>query len=76
MAEEERFGELRSQVARAITQRQASEVCRGDLTLEQYQTLRAVSAADQPSLRSLSASLRLDRARTCCPPVAIRSRVA
>ena len=60
MAEEARFGELLSQVARAITRRQASDVCCGDLTLEQFQTLRAVSGADQPSLGSLSASLRLD----------------
>jgi DNA-binding MarR family transcriptional regulator len=60
MAEEARFGELLSQVARAITRRQASDVCCGDLTLEQFQTLRAVSGAEQPSLGSLSASLRLD----------------
>jgi DNA-binding MarR family transcriptional regulator len=60
MIEEARFGELLSQVARAITRRQASDVCCGDLTLEQFQTLRAVSAADQPSLGSLSASLRVD----------------
>jgi DNA-binding MarR family transcriptional regulator len=60
MVEEARFAELLSQVARAITRRQASEVCCGDLTLEQFQTLRAVSVGDQPSLGSLSASLRLD----------------
>jgi DNA-binding MarR family transcriptional regulator len=60
MAEEARFGELLSQVARAITRRQASDVCCGDLTLEQFQTLRAVSAVKQPSLGSLSASLRLN----------------
>jgi DNA-binding MarR family transcriptional regulator len=60
MIEEARFGELLSQLARAITRRQASDVCCGDLTWEQFQTLRAVSAADQPSLGSLSASLRVD----------------
>jgi DNA-binding MarR family transcriptional regulator len=60
MAEEVCFGELLSQVARAITRRQASQVCCGDLTLEQFQTLRAVSGADRPSLGSLSAALRLD----------------
>jgi DNA-binding MarR family transcriptional regulator len=60
MIEEARFGELLAQVARAITRRQASDVCCGDLTLEQFQTLRAVSAADRPSLGSLSASLRVD----------------
>jgi DNA-binding MarR family transcriptional regulator len=60
MIEEARFGELLSEVARAIRRRQASDVCCGDLTLEQFQTLRAVSAADQPSLGSLSTSLRVD----------------
>ena len=60
VAEEDRFGELLSQVAREITRRQASEVCCGDLTLEQFQTLRAVSASDQPSIGSLSASLGVE----------------
>jgi DNA-binding MarR family transcriptional regulator len=64
MVEETRFGELLSQVARAITRRQASDVCCGDLTLEQFQTLQAVSAADRPSLGSLSTSLRVDPSTT------------
>src|SRR5580692_4994777 len=64
MAGAAHFGELLSQVARAITRRQASEVCCGDLTLEQFQTLRAVSAADRPSLGSLSTSLRVDPSTT------------
>jgi DNA-binding MarR family transcriptional regulator len=60
MVEEARFGELLSQVARAITRRQASDVCCGDLTLEQFQALHAVSAADQPSIGALSASLGVE----------------
>ncbi|HEX3904325.1 MAG TPA: MarR family transcriptional regulator [Polyangia bacterium] len=60
MAEVDRFGELLSQLAREITRRQASEVCCGDLTLEQFRTLRAVSGADRPSIGSLSAALRVD----------------
>ena len=60
MVEEARFGELLAQVAREITRRRGAEVCCGDLTLEQFQTLQAVSAADQPSIGALSASLRVE----------------
>ena len=60
MAEGDRFAELLSRVAREVTTRQASEICCGDLTLEQFQTLTAVSASDQLSIGSLSAQLRVD----------------
>jgi DNA-binding MarR family transcriptional regulator len=60
MGQEHRFAELLSHLAREITLRQASDVCCGDLTLEQFQTLRAVSAADQLSMGALSAQLRVD----------------
>src|SRR4051812_20781719 len=60
MAQERRFAELLSHLAREITRRQASEVCCGELTLEQFQTLRAVSAADRLSIGLLSAQLRVD----------------
>ena len=60
MAQGDRFTELLSQVAREITLRQASEVCCGDVTLEQFQTLRAVAASDQLSIGALSAQLRVD----------------
>lgn len=60
MAEGNRFAELLSRVAREVTVRQASDVCCGDLTLEQFQTLKAVSASDQVSIGSLSAKLRVD----------------
>ena len=55
-----RFAELLSDVAREITLRQASEVCCGDLTLEQFQTLRAVRASNRLTIGSLSAVLRVD----------------
>jgi DNA-binding MarR family transcriptional regulator len=55
-----RFAELLSQVAREITLRQSSDVCCRDLTLEQFQTLRAVRESEQPSIGSLSAALRVD----------------
>jgi len=59
MPQERRFAELLSQVAREITQRQAADVCCGELTLEQFQTLQAVSAADPLSIGALSARLRV-----------------
>jgi DNA-binding MarR family transcriptional regulator len=41
--------------------RQAAEVCCGELTLEQFQTLRAVGGGDAPlSIGVLSARLRVD----------------
>jgi DNA-binding MarR family transcriptional regulator len=60
MSDAHRFAELLSHVAREITLRQASEVCCGDLTLEQFQTLRAVSASEALSIGALSALLRVD----------------
>jgi DNA-binding MarR family transcriptional regulator len=60
MAQGDRFAELLSRVAREVTIRQASQVCCGDLTLEQFQTLRAVSTSGQVSIGSLSALLRVD----------------
>lgn len=60
MAQEDRFADLLSQVAREVTLRQASEVCCGDLTLEQFQTLRAINSSEQSSIGSLSLNLRVD----------------
>ena len=66
MAEGDRFAELLSSVAREVTRRQASEVCCGDLTLAQFQTLRSVSRAERSSpaapstIGSLSAALHVD----------------
>ena len=60
MAQENRFAELLSAVAREVTLRQASEVCCGDLTLEQFQTLRALSGSGPLSIGALSSQLRVD----------------
>jgi DNA-binding MarR family transcriptional regulator len=60
MSQEDRFAQLLSEVAREVTIRQASEVCCGDFTLEQFQTLRAVTASDQLSIGRLSTLLRVD----------------
>ena len=60
MAPEDRFAILLSQVAREVTLRQASEICCGDLTLEQFQTLGAINASEQSSIGSLSTDLQVD----------------
>src|SRR6476469_4323845 len=60
MTEADRFAELLSRVAREVTLRQASDVCCGDLTLEQFQTLRALGASAQLSMGALSSRLRVD----------------
>src|SRR3954467_4182940 len=60
MAHENRFAEVLSAVAREVTLRQASDVCCGDLTLEQFQTLRALGTSQQLSIGALSAQLRVD----------------
>lgn len=60
MAQENRFAEVLSTVAREVTLRQASEVCCGDLTLEQFQTLRALGAPAPLSIGELSTRLRVD----------------
>ncbi len=60
MAQQERFAELLSQLAREVTRRQATEVCCGDLTLEQFQTLHAVHRADRASIGSLSEEMGVD----------------
>jgi DNA-binding MarR family transcriptional regulator len=60
MGQEHKFAELLTQVAREVTRRQSSDVCCGDLTLEQYRTLQAVSAVEQMTIGSLSTQLRVD----------------
>jgi DNA-binding MarR family transcriptional regulator len=60
MGQEHKFAELLTRVAREVTRRQASEVCCGDLTLEQYRTLQALSAVEQLTIGTLSSQLRVD----------------
>ncbi|HEX2660198.1 MAG TPA: MarR family winged helix-turn-helix transcriptional regulator [Polyangia bacterium] len=47
-------------MAREVTLRKASDVCCGDLTLEQFQTLRALDGPAPVSLGALSTQLRVD----------------
>ncbi|HZL21402.1 MAG TPA: MarR family winged helix-turn-helix transcriptional regulator [Polyangia bacterium] len=56
----ERFSALLSEVAREVTRRRSSEACCGDLTLEQFETLRAIAASAQATIGSLSGGLSVD----------------
>jgi DNA-binding MarR family transcriptional regulator len=56
----ERFAALISEVAREVTRRRSSDACCGDLTLEQFETLRAVAVADTSTIGSLSAALHVE----------------
>jgi len=61
MSDRQRFGDLLSRVARRVTVLQSSEICCGELTLEQFQTLRAIREATQsPSLGKLSTTMGVD----------------
>jgi DNA-binding MarR family transcriptional regulator len=60
MAQDDRFADLLSQVAREVTRRQNSEVCCGGLTLQQFQTLQAIDRSDRASIGSLSGELHVD----------------
>jgi len=60
MTQEARFADLLSQVAREVTRRENSQVCCGDLTLEQFQTLQAIDGAERASIGFLSAHSRVD----------------
>jgi len=56
----EQFGRLISEVAREVVRRRSSDACCGDLTLEQYETLRTVSAGERATIGSLSKALGVD----------------
>lgn len=60
MAPDERFAVLISEVAREVMRRQASEVCCGDLTLEQFQTMRSVDHSPRATIGSLSVEQKVD----------------
>lgn len=55
-----RFAALASQVARGLARLERDEVCCGDLTLQQFETLRAIEAAGQVTLSAAASALRID----------------
>ena len=60
MKHQERFAKALSTVSHRVAKLQTSEICCGDLTREQFETLRTIEAARDPSMSALSASLRVD----------------
>jgi DNA-binding MarR family transcriptional regulator len=57
---QDRFAKALASISRRVSKLQSSEICCGDLTREQFETLRTIEAAREPSLTALSASLRVD----------------
>jgi DNA-binding MarR family transcriptional regulator len=57
---EEEFAALVSEVAREIVRRRSSDACCGDLTLEQFETLRVVASSEVSTIGSLSTALLVD----------------
>ncbi|HEY8923483.1 MAG TPA: MarR family winged helix-turn-helix transcriptional regulator [Polyangia bacterium] len=60
MTKAEQFAALVSDVAREVVRRRSSDACCGDLTLEQYEALRAVSRDERSTIGSLSKALGVD----------------
>jgi DNA-binding MarR family transcriptional regulator len=60
MTKGERFAALVSEVAREVMRRRSSDACCGDLTLEQFETLRVVDGSEQSTIGTLSAALGVD----------------
>ena len=60
MAHRDQFTALLLLVAREVVRREASEVCCGDLTLEQYETIRTINRGTRPTVGWLSAQVGVD----------------
>lgn len=57
---QERFARALSSIARRVSKLQTTEICCGDLTREQFETMRTIEAAQGLSISALSAALRVD----------------
>jgi DNA-binding MarR family transcriptional regulator len=57
---EDRFARALSSISRRVSKLQATEICCGALTREQFETLRTIAAARDSSMSALSAALRVD----------------
>ncbi len=56
----DRFADLASRVARGLARLERDDVCCGDLTLQQFEALRAIEPAGSLSLGSAAAALGID----------------
>jgi len=55
------FGSLLVQLARIVTRIERDQVCCGDLTFQQFETLRRIEGASKLTLSSLADSLHIDQ---------------
>ncbi len=60
MKNQDRFANALAAISRRVSKLQTTEICCGPLTREQFETLRTIEAARDPSMSALSASLRVD----------------
>ena len=60
MGHKARFGKILLSVARAVERMQRDEICCGDLTLQQFDTLKRISTAERSTLGSVAQELEID----------------
>jgi DNA-binding MarR family transcriptional regulator len=61
MGNRAQFGALAGKLVRALSRLEREQVCCGDLTFQQFQTLRSIEEAGRVNLSSLSAALGIDQ---------------
>jgi DNA-binding MarR family transcriptional regulator len=60
MGNRAQFGKVLLSVARAVDRLQRDEICCGDLTRQQFETLKRISTAERSTLGSLAQELEID----------------
>ena len=55
------FGSLLVRISRAIDRLERDDICCGDLTFQQFETLRAVEKSSEITLNTLAAELAIDQ---------------
>ncbi len=60
MGNKAQFGKVLLAVARAVERVQRDEICCGDLTLQQFETLRRISMAERSTLGSVAQELEIE----------------
>jgi DNA-binding MarR family transcriptional regulator len=60
MGNKAQFGKVLLSVARAVERVQRDQVCCGDLTLQQFDTLKQISTAERSTLGSVAQHLEID----------------
>jgi DNA-binding MarR family transcriptional regulator len=60
MGNKAEFGKILLAVARAVERMQRDQVCCGDLTLQQFDTLKRISTAERSTLGSVAQHLEID----------------